>query len=110
MYQPLSENDRTVFKWKSWVTNNRCEKGEIIGDPKNTEVSKKLRETIKKNKSVPDLFGERKQLLFKEYPYPAPKKERNITIGIPRVLFLLGYNAVLDNVFQNVRIQCTVVR
>ena len=104
---------RTIVQFSngnSWVTNNRCEKGEIIGDPKNTEVSKKLKETIKKNKSVPDLFEERKQLLFKEYPYPTPKKERNITIGIPRVLSYwdtmpfwttffktLGYNVQLSD-------------
>lgn len=34
---------RTIVQFSngnSWVTNNRCEKGEIIGDPKNTEVSK----------------------------------------------------------------------
>ena len=65
---------------------------------------------VKKNKSVPDLFEERKQLLFKEYPYPTPKKERNITIGIPRVLSYwdtmpfwttffktLGYNVQLSD-------------
>ena len=54
----------------SWVTNNRCEKGEIIGDPRNDEVGKQLKETIRKTQSVPDLFQERKKLLFKEYPYP----------------------------------------
>ena len=69
-----------------WVTNNRCEKGEIIGDPRNDEVGKQLKETIRKTQSVPDLFQERKKLLFKEYPYPVPKTERDITIGIPRVL------------------------
>lgn len=80
---------RTIVQFSngnSWVTNNRCEKGEIIGDPRNDEVGKQLKETIRKTQSVPDLFQERKKLLFKEYPYPVPKTERDITIGIPRVL------------------------
>ena len=86
MYESLSKNNCSIFKWNSWVTNNRCEKGEIIGDPRNDEVGKQLKETIRKTQSVPDLFQERKKLLFKEYPYPVPKTERDITIGIPRVL------------------------
>lgn len=53
---------------------------------RNDEVGKQLKETIRKTQSVPDLFQERKKLLFKEYPYPVPKTERDITIGIPRVL------------------------
>ena len=104
---------RTIVQFSngnSWVTNNRCEKGEIIGDPKDRNVGQKLKDTIKKNRSVPDLFQERKQLLFKEYPYETPSKERQITIGIPRVLSYwdtmpfwttffksLGYNVQLSD-------------
>ena len=34
----------TFSNGKSWVTNNRCERGEILGDPRDTDVREKLRE------------------------------------------------------------------
>ncbi|MCC8164433.1 MAG: acyl-CoA dehydratase activase-related protein, partial [Lachnospiraceae bacterium] len=36
--------------------------------------------------SVPNLFDTRKKLLFQDYPYPQLAPQRDITIGIPRVL------------------------
>lgn len=71
----------------SWVTNNRCEKGEIVGDPKDETVQSRLRDKQQEKEKTPDLFGLRRKLLFQDYPYPEPRTERNTTIGIPRVLF-----------------------
>ena len=68
---------RTIVQFSngnSWVTNNRCEKARS-SEIKNDEVGKQLKETIRKTQSVPDLFQERKKLLFKEYPYPVPKQK-----------------------------------
>lgn len=70
----------------SWITNNRCERGEIIGDPKDTEVRKQLKEKVRRYHSVPNLYRTREKLLFRKYPHPAPEKNRDITIGLPRVL------------------------
>ncbi len=71
----------------SWVTNNRCEKGEILGDPKEEAVQAQLRDKQQEKERTTDLFELRRKLLFQDYPYPEPKVERKITIGIPRVLF-----------------------
>ncbi len=103
---------RTIVRFSngnSWITNNRCERGEILGDPKDAAVREQLKETKAKKDRVPNLFRLREELLFREYPYPnlytadvsasserasATETENNIrdihdrgiTIGIPRVL------------------------
>ncbi|MCD7715977.1 MAG: acyl-CoA dehydratase activase [Lachnospiraceae bacterium] len=97
---------RTIVRFSngnSWITNNRCERGEILGDPKDAAVREQLKETKAKKDRVPNLFRLREELLFREYPYPdlytadMPASaetgssirdihDRGITIGIPRVL------------------------
>ncbi|MDO5424514.1 MAG: acyl-CoA dehydratase activase [Eubacteriales bacterium] len=104
---------RTVVRFsngKSWVTNNRCERGEILGDPKSEDVRRQLHEKKEKKEQVPNLYKLREKLLFAEYEHPelAPKKQ--IRIGIPRVLSYwetmpfwttfwrsLGYQVVLSD-------------
>ena len=81
---------RTIIRFSngsSWVTNNRCERGEILGDPKDESVQTRLRAKTEEKAKTANLFQLREQLLFKEYPAAAPKAARNVTIGIPRVLF-----------------------
>lgn len=70
----------------SWITNNRCERGEIIGNPDDSDVRKQLKEKVRRYNSVPNLYRTREKLLFRKYPHPVPRQNRNITIGIPRVL------------------------
>ncbi len=70
----------------TWVTNNRCEKGEVIGDPKDSAVKRELRGKTKIKDETPNLFKLREKLLFKDYAVSRPASKRNITIGIPRVL------------------------
>ena len=80
---------RTIVKFSngnSWITNNRCERGEILGDPKDAKVREKLKEVRKEKDAVPDLFDLREKLLFEEYPYPKLLPEKETVIGIPRVL------------------------
>ncbi len=76
----------TFSSGQSWVTNNRCERGEILGDPKDARVRAQLKETKQARDSVPNLFRLREQLLFQDYEYPKPAQERECTIGLPRVL------------------------
>ena len=80
---------RTIIRFSngnSWITNNRCETGEVLGDPKDKEVQAKIREKRQALKEVPNLYILREELLMKKYPYPEPEVHRDITIGIPRVL------------------------
>lgn len=80
---------RTIVRFSngnSWVTNNRCERGEILGDPKDASVRQQLEDAKKSREQTPNLFKLRQELLFKDYPYPKAAKERDITIGLPRVL------------------------
>ncbi|MCD8084033.1 MAG: acyl-CoA dehydratase activase [Clostridiales bacterium] len=80
---------RTVVTFSnggSWVTNNRCERGEILGDPKDKAVIAKLKETNAKKPEAVNLFKLRQELLMKEYPALKPEVTRDLVIGIPRVL------------------------
>ena len=80
---------RTILRFSngnSWITNNRCERGEILGDPKDAAVREQLQAHRQKADAVPNLYREREKLLLQDYPCPAPAKDRGITIGIPRVL------------------------
>ncbi|MCD7819497.1 MAG: acyl-CoA dehydratase activase, partial [Lachnospiraceae bacterium] len=80
---------RTIVRFSngnSWITNNRCERGEILGDPKDARVREQLKEKKAEKNRVPNLFRLREELLFRDYPYPNLSEEKEVTIGIPRVL------------------------
>ncbi|MDO4322984.1 MAG: acyl-CoA dehydratase activase [Lachnospiraceae bacterium] len=80
---------RTIVRFSngdSWITNNRCERGEILGDPKDEKVRARLKDKENEKKQAPNLFRTREALLMKEYPYTALEFPKDITIGIPRVL------------------------
>ncbi|MDO4261330.1 MAG: acyl-CoA dehydratase activase-related protein, partial [Eubacteriales bacterium] len=80
---------RTIVSFsngKSWITNNRCERGEILGDPGDETVRRRLKEAKQETDAVPNLFALREQLLFQDYPFPALHPDRHVVIGIPRVL------------------------
>ncbi len=80
---------RTILRFSngtSWVTNNRCERGEILGDAKDPNTRKQLAKKQKEKDEVPNMFRLRKELLFKEYAAPKLCKDRGIVIGLPRVL------------------------
>ena len=76
----------TFSNGSAWVTNNRCERGEILGDPKDEAVREQLQAKNRAKEKIPNLFQLREKLLFQEYPLAVPKKERDTVIGIPRVL------------------------
>ena len=76
----------TFSNGSAWVTNNRCERGEILGDPKDEAVREQLQAKNRAKEKIPNLFQLREKLLFQDYPIAAPKKERDTVIGIPRVL------------------------
>ncbi|MBO5461061.1 MAG: 2-hydroxyacyl-CoA dehydratase [Ruminococcus sp.] len=80
---------RTIVKFssgKTWITNNRCERGEILGDIRDESVREELKNKTKKKEEISNLFKYRQELLFKEYAYTLLEEEKDITIGLPRVL------------------------
>lgn len=76
----------TFSNGNSWVTNNRCERGEIIGNPKDKAVREKVKQKTKEKDAIPNLYKIREQLLFKKYPCKQLLDNQNTVIGIPRVL------------------------
>ena len=76
----------TFSNGESWITNNRCERGEILGDPRDAGVREQLKQKQQKKDEIPNLYRLRESLLFKEYPCEALEPEKKITIGLPRVL------------------------
>lgn len=77
----------TFSNGNSWVTNNRCERGEILGDSRSQQVKEQLRNVESKRRQVPNLFAQREKLLFQDYPVQDKAPDRGITVGIPRVLY-----------------------
>ncbi len=70
----------------SWVTGNRCPRGEVVGDPKDAEVRERARRAKARVDQVPNLFETRKRLLFKDRKPELLCEKRDMVIGIPRVL------------------------
>lgn len=67
---------RTIIRFSngnSWITNNRCERGEVLGDPKDKEVQAKIREKRQALKEVPNLYILREELLMKNILIRNPK-------------------------------------
>ncbi|MDR0525369.1 MAG: acyl-CoA dehydratase activase [Spirochaetaceae bacterium] len=81
--------NRTLARFSNgltWVTGNRCERGEIVGDPSDPGISGKVKELTDQMQAVPDMVKIREELLFKEYEYTPLLPEKDITIGLPRAL------------------------
>ncbi|WP_461256753.1 acyl-CoA dehydratase activase [Treponema sp. R80B11-R83G3] len=70
----------------TWVTGNRCERGEVVGAADDSAVREKIKTITGRMLAVPDLMKTREELLFKEYPVTPFLPERGITLGLPRVL------------------------
>jgi predicted CoA-substrate-specific enzyme activase len=70
----------------TWVTGNRCERGELVGDPQDMALREEADKRTKIMNAVPDMVKIRDELLFKDYPFTQLLPSNNIIIGIPRVL------------------------
>jgi len=81
--------NRTLVRFNNgltWVTGNRCERGELVGDPKDQQLREEFNKRTKIMNAVPDMIKMRDELLFKDYPFKQLLPQKEITIGIPRVL------------------------
>ncbi|GHV78991.1 2-hydroxyglutaryl-CoA dehydratase [Spirochaetia bacterium] len=70
----------------TWVTGNRCERGEIIGSLDDSTVREKIARVNTRMEAVPDMIKFREKLLFADYPVTPVCADRNTTIGLPRAL------------------------
>ena len=80
----------TFSSGASWVTGNRCPRGEVVGDPRDAEVRARERKVRERTARVPNLFAERERMLFREYPVTPVRDlgDDAPVIGLPRVLSL----------------------
>ncbi len=81
--------NRTVVHFADgthYVQGNRCERGEIIGDPNDRDVKQRAMAATRRIMSVPNLVEERERLVLKNYPVEPLCEARGITVGIPRAL------------------------
>ncbi len=74
-------SDGSVF-----VTGNRCERGEVLGDIQDPGTRSRLTEVSSRRRGAVDLFGRREERLFREYPVEAIEPSKDIVLGMPRVL------------------------
>jgi predicted CoA-substrate-specific enzyme activase len=80
--------NRTLVRFSNgltWVTGNRCERGELVGDPRDPAVREEAQKITRIMEAVPDMLKIREELLFKDYPFTRLLPANNITIGLPRV-------------------------
>jgi predicted CoA-substrate-specific enzyme activase len=81
--------NRTLVRFSNgltWVTGNRCERGELVGDPDDPALREEADSRTRTMNAVPDMIKIRDELLFRNYPFTPLLPEKNITIGLPRVL------------------------
>ncbi|MDR1626063.1 MAG: acyl-CoA dehydratase activase, partial [Spirochaetia bacterium] len=88
---PFCQNscNRSLVKFKNgetFITGNRCERGEILGEVSDPEVKKLLARAAKKIASVPDMVVRHAAMLAADYQPRILAEKRNIRIGLPRVL------------------------
>jgi len=76
----------TFSSGETFVTGNRCERGEIVGDPGDEGVREKVKAIGSKLNGTPDLMKLRERLLFADYPFVRTSPDKDLVIGIPRVL------------------------
>ena len=70
----------------TWVTGNRCERGELIGNPGDAGFREKIRKISAEMETVPDMIKLREKMIFADYPFTLVCPAKNISIGLPRAL------------------------
>ena len=82
--------NRTILTFStgdSWVTNNRCEKGEVTGDPKDSKTRDKIKKINDSTNKPFNMYEYRQKLQNKQYDYEKLLDNEETVIGIPRVLY-----------------------
>lgn len=99
---PFCSNNcmRTVIEFSDghrFVTGNRCERGEVVGDATDPDVQRRAREAARSGSQVPDMIGLHNRLISRSFlpegQQPLARRKtsagfdgRALRIGIPRTL------------------------
>ncbi|MDR3171782.1 MAG: acyl-CoA dehydratase activase [Treponema sp.] len=76
----------TFSNGTTWITGNRCERGEILGSLADPVLREELKQITSRMEAAPDLVKVRETLLFKAYPFTPLWTDQKCTIGLPRAL------------------------
>ena len=91
----------TFANGDSWVTGNRCPRGEVVGDPKDKSIRDQVKRIAAAVDSVPNLFDVREKLLFRDWPCTPNPAPQNTVIGMPRVLSMWEYAPFWTTLFRS---------
>ena len=91
----------TFANGDSWVTGNRCPRGEVVGDPKDKAIRDRVKRIAAAVDSVPNLFDVREKLLFRDWPCAPHPTPQNTVIGMPRVLSMWEYAPFWTTLFRS---------
>ena len=91
----------TFANGDSWVTGNRCPRGEVVGDPKDKAIRDRVKRIAAAVDSVPNLFDVREKLLFRDWPCAPSPAPQNTVIGMPRVLSMWEYAPFWTTLFRS---------
>ena len=91
----------TFANGDSWVTGNRCPRGEVVGDPKDKSIRDQVKRIAAAVDSVPNLFDVREKLLFRDWPRTPNPAPQNTVIGMPRVLSMWEYAPFWTTLFRS---------
>ena len=91
----------TFANGDSWVTGNRCPRGEVVGDPKDKAIRDQVKRIAAAVDSVPNLFDVREKLLFRDWPCTPNPTPQNTVIGMPRVLSMWEYAPFWTTLFRS---------
>ena len=91
----------TFANGDSWVTGNRCPRGEVMGDPKDKSIRDQVKRIAAAVDSVPNLFDVREKLLFRDWPCTPNPAPQNTVIGMPRVLSMWEYAPFWTTLFRS---------
>ena len=91
----------TFTNGDSWVTGNRCPRGEVVGDPKDKAIRDQVKRIAAAVESVPNLFDVREKLLFRDWPCAPNPVPQNTVIGMPRVLSMWEYAPFWTTLFRS---------
>ncbi len=81
--------NRTVVAFNdgaSFVSGNRCERGEILGEMRSPETRARVRALTRRMNAVPNMVKSHGRLLTRNWPVELLRPAQGIRIGIPRVL------------------------
>ena len=91
----------TFANGDSWVTGNRCPRGEVVGNPKDKSIREQVKRITAAVDSVPNLFDVREKLLFRDWPCAPGPAPQNTVIGMPRVLSMWEYAPFWTTLFRS---------